>query len=117
MATQLRPESTRSEPNSLSFGPLVQAVVLGLLGLALAWASPPADGPALDPPPLLRIDPNTAPAAILTSLPRLGPTRISALLAAHHQRPFASADDLERRVKGIGPATISAMRPYLRFDP
>lgn len=94
---------------------LMQAVVLGGLGLILGLA--PADFERKEPAPILRVDPNTAPAGVLACLPRLGPTRVAALLAARRQQPFDSPGDLEHRVKGIGPATLAVLRPHLRFEP
>ena len=69
------------------------------------------------PPPVLKIDPNTAPVTLLTILPALGPARAAAIVEERAARPFESPEDLERRVKGIGPATLERIRPYLRFEP
>ena len=58
------------------------------------------------------VDPNRAPVEALQSLPGIGPT-LAARIVAH--RPFADADDL-RRVPGIGPATLDAIRDRLVFE-
>lgn len=66
--------------------------------------------------PPLRVDPNVAPREVLAALPMLGPARVAAIEAARKVTPFKSVDDLDRHVKGIGPATIDALKPFLRFD-
>jgi competence protein ComEA len=81
---------------------------------ALVLTAPPAHR-APRPIPTLRVDPNTAPAGVLLALPGLSRTRVAALMAARRAGPFRSADDLERRVRGIGPASIAVLRPNLRF--
>jgi competence protein ComEA len=63
-------------------------------------------------PVVLRIDPNTAPLPVLETLPRIGPAMAQRIAEA---RPFASLDDLDRRVRGIGPATRTALAPHLRL--
>jgi len=52
------------------------------------------------------VDVNRAPPQILEALPGIGPVRARAIAAA---RPFARVEDL-RRVPGIGPATLTALR-------
>lgn len=85
--------------------------------LPLAWRFA-AHGPA-DPPPLpwpdLVVDPNTVPGPVLEALPGLGPALAGRIVAARAERPFGSLADLDRRVKGIGPAKAAALRPFLRF--
>ncbi|MEO6811742.1 MAG: helix-hairpin-helix domain-containing protein [Isosphaeraceae bacterium] len=62
----------------------------------------------------LVVDPNTAPPEVLAALPRLGPTLVGRIEEARSIAPFASLDDLDDRVQGIGPATIPILRPHLR---
>jgi DNA uptake protein ComE-like DNA-binding protein len=91
---------------------------LGLIVIALAaWAAArsPGEQPAVDTPDL-RADPNTAPEGVLLALPNLGPARVRALRRASRSEPFRSIDDIDRRVKGIGPVISEGLRPYLRFD-
>ncbi len=83
--------------------------------IGLIAAIPRPGGPTI--PVVLQADPNTAPADVLLALPGLGPSRVSAIISARETAPFRSADDLDRRVKGIGPTTMSGLVPYLRFDP
>ena len=63
----------------------------------------------------LRVDPNLGPRAVLLALPGLGPARVAAIEAARSSSPFRSLGDLDRRVKGIGPATAASLEPHLRF--
>jgi len=70
-----------------------------------------------------RINPNVAPVASLARLPGIGLTRARAIEAFRrqfeheqgHAWAFRRAEDLAQ-VKGIGPATIEGLRPWLRFD-
>src|SRR5262245_31220088 len=83
-----------------------------LSALALSLAAGTTRGPA-DPPPALILDPNTAPAEALTALPGLGPVLSGRIVEERSRAPFRSLDDLDRRVRGIGPAKVAALRPYL----
>ena len=70
-----------------------------------------------------RITPNEAPAASLMRLPQVGAARARAIVAHRDRvgsqagrRPvFKTADDL-RQIKGIGPAIVEDVRPWLQFD-
>jgi competence ComEA-like helix-hairpin-helix protein len=69
-----------------------------------------------DPPPIKisgqRIDINRAEVAELVLLPEIGPSLAQAIVADRRARgPFTDLDDLTR-VRGIGPATIEAIRPH-----
>jgi competence protein ComEA len=91
---------------------LLSAVAVAA-GLGLRSVAIPAGGP--DPARVeLVVDPNTAPPEVLTALPRLGPTLVDRIVDARAVTPFTSLNDLDDRVQGIGPATISILRPYLR---
>ena len=85
-----------------------------ILALALGGTGRHVHGPP-PPPPRLVIDPNTAPPPVLQALPRIGPVLAARIVEAREERPFESLDDLDRRVRGIGPATVKALRPHLRF--
>jgi competence protein ComEA len=67
--------------------------------------------------PVLVIDPNTAPASVLEALPHVGPVLVKRLIEQRESRPFASAEDLRRRVRGLGPATLARLTPHLRIEP
>jgi competence protein ComEA len=71
---------------------------------------------SIPPPPRLVVDPNTAPPAVLAALPHLGPAMIKRIVAARERTPFQSLDDLNARVRGIGPATFGSLSPFLQLD-
>jgi len=89
--------------------PSAGAAVVVALGL---WAAalPGGVAPAMPCPEGLLcgrpVDVNRAPRQVLEALPGIGPVRARAIAAA---RPFARVEDL-RRVPGIGPATLAALR-------
>jgi DNA uptake protein ComE-like DNA-binding protein len=70
-----------------------------------------------------RINPNEAPVASLMRLPQVGAARARAIVAhrgrvgfqAGRRPAFKTADDL-RQIKGIGPAIVEDVRPWLQFD-
>src|SRR5580704_8458059 len=95
---------------------MTMAGALGALGLIAAGGTGTADRP-VDPAPRLLIDPNTAPPAVLTALPHLGPAMIGRIVAQRQMAPFRSLDDLDTRVRGIGPATAVLLRPYFHVEP
>jgi hypothetical protein len=65
--------------------------------------------------PELVVDPNTAPPGVLETLPHVGRTLVRQLVAAREVRPLSSLDDARSRVRGLGPATLAQIAPYLRF--
>jgi competence protein ComEA len=88
-------------------------LVATALGLSLAWASiDQAPGPL--PLPTLEVDANSAPPAVLGALPGIGPVLANRIVEA---RSFRTLDDLDRRVKGIGPVKVAGLKPFLRFGP
>jgi DNA uptake protein ComE-like DNA-binding protein len=97
---------------------VASAVVLAAVHLACCFTheSSPATSPLTPARLQLRLNPNTATAAELELLPRIGPTlgqKIVAYRAGVAEQPaFRRAEDLDR-VPRIGPATVEAMRPFL----
>jgi len=61
-----------------------------------------------------QVDINTASLAELDLLPNIGPARGQQIIAERQKAPFTSADDVARRIKGIGPKIAAGMKPYLR---
>jgi competence ComEA-like helix-hairpin-helix protein len=59
------------------------------------------------------IDINTASAAELDTLPGIGPVLAERIIAERQKRPFANVDEL-RRVSGLGPKRIDAIRPLVK---
>jgi len=99
---------------------LAIALALCVLFATLGWYAAGRSGPGL----VLEetINPNTASVASLLRLPRVGPLRAQAMVAyrqwAEQQRggpAFRDLHDLDD-VPGLGPDTVQAMAPYLRFD-
>ena len=62
-----------------------------------------------------RIDPNTATAAELELLPRVGPALAGRIVESREaDGAFGSLADLDR-VRGIGPRTLELVEPYVEF--
>ncbi len=77
-----------------------------LAGLALAAAVPAAEGQA-------KVNVNTASAAQLALLPRIGPSVASRILEYRDANgPFKSVEDL-LLVRGIGERTLELLKPYI----
>ena len=93
------------------------SVVAATAAAGLLFAGRDAKRPATPPPPALVVDLNTAPPEVLGALPRLGPVLVGRIVSAREEAPFRSLEDLDARVKGIGPATIAALRPHVRIGP
>jgi competence ComEA-like helix-hairpin-helix protein len=76
------------------------------------------DGVTLNEGPRhLVIDLNTATAADLEVLPRIGPALAQRIIEARDRAGgFSSLADLDA-VKGIGPRTLEALRPHVRVGP
>ena len=85
------------------------ARALAALVSCVGRAARPAVGSTRHPP--LSI-PNPPLPRVLEALPRIGPALAGRIVEAREQAPFVDVADFDRRVKGIGPATIAAIRPY-----
>jgi competence protein ComEA len=65
-----------------------------------------------------QVDINEADWPELAELPGIGQTLSHRIVACRRaDGPFIDHDDLRRRVRGIGPKTLEAIRPYLRPMP
>ncbi len=99
--------------------PLPGAAVLGAAAVLIALLMPPApaDPTGFTASAAVRIDVNTADAAHLTALPRIGPAIAARILADRGANgPFPVVDDLTR-VSGVGPKTLHRLRPFVRVGP
>jgi competence protein ComEA len=97
---------------------LLCVATLGAAGALLTLgrgAAPEAEG-LHRPAPALVVDINAAPAGLFSALPGIGPTLAARVVEARREHPFASLDDFDRRVKGIGPATMARLAPHLRIE-
>ena len=116
--SQPRPQPSWLEPIVLAWNRPAQRLLLALVAPVALWFAATAPG-AANPPrpwPNLKVDANTAPGAVLEALPGLGPALAGRIDEARTVRPFQSLGDLDRRVKGIGPARAAALSSFLRFD-
>jgi competence protein ComEA len=104
-----RPSATESRRSGLM-------LLAAVLTIAMTFSLASRAGVQQQVTPIrLRIDPNTAPQGALEALPRIGPALARRIIEAREDSPILDTDDLDRRIRGVGPATIDAMRPYLRF--
>jgi competence protein ComEA len=94
---------------------IVALLVAVCAGMLLAFSKPQVSTHGVAPAYNIEIDPNTAPAALLVTLPGVGPSRAQAIIAERERAPFASLIELERRVSGIGPATVAGFDPYVKI--
>jgi len=96
---------------------LATVVITAALGLGVSSAALPRTGASIVPAPDLKVDINTVPPHVLGTLPHVGQTLVRQLIAARDARPIDSLDDAGSRVRGLGPATLAQIAPYLRFEP
>lgn len=93
----------------------VFSITLGLL-LGIGLLAPDQQDEKLALPN--KVNPNTAPVAMLMQLPGMGPTKARALVAYRQQKGcvFRDLNDL-MAVPGLGPVTLKRLADYLVFDP
>lgn len=101
------PQVIRTWVAALALG----VVLAGALGVPPAHAAEPKAGAAPAP---ASVNVNTATLDELTALPGIGEKRAQAIIDTRKQKGgFKSVDELTE-VKGIGPANLEKLRPYLR---
>jgi endonuclease YncB( thermonuclease family) len=66
-------------------------------------------------PPVAGVDPNTASASMLETLPGIGPVLAGRIIEERDVGAFLTADDL-RKVKGISDGVLERISTHLRFD-
>ena len=115
-------ESTKAHRAATPAG-IAAAFLVGVaagLGVLGAWngAARAPTAAAIEPaiPASRRIDVNSATAAELQLLPRIGPALAQRIVEYRKQHgPFRALHDLER-VKGIGPRTIERLEPLITLS-
>jgi len=95
-------------------GAVILAVVVPSVASLFNGSS---SGGAFIAAPELVVDPNRAPERVLAALPHVGPTLVRELVLARNDRPFSSLEDAQDRVRGLGPATLARIAPYLGLAP
>lgn len=93
--------------------PINIAAVPAKNGNANPLPQAPPQGKKLAPGQTINI--NTASAAELQLLPRIGPTLSQRIIAEREVEPFVRVDDLQR-VHGIGAKTVENLRPLITVD-
>lgn len=84
---------------------LVLATLVMSIGMAACQQGPPAEGS-------LRVNINAATLTELETIPGIGETLAKLIVA---RRPYQSVEQL-LDVKGIGPASLEKLRPYVKVD-
>lgn len=111
------PSEADSSPQAMATPRQIRSGAAGVAVLAVAVLFAAASGTPVAPPRDLLggIDPATANAAELRLLPGIGP-RLAERIDAHREAagPPRRLEDL-LAVPGIGPATLRAIAPWLRF--
>jgi DNA uptake protein ComE-like DNA-binding protein len=95
------------------------AVIAAATAIALFILNPDSGksrGKEFAAAPNLVLDGNSAPPQVMQALPTFGPAMVRRWVAARTERPFSSLDDARRRVRGLGPASVPQIAPYLRFE-
>lgn len=96
------------------------AAVIALMVLAtagfgfsvLAPRVPPGMRPGMNSAAAVKIDLNTASAAELEALPRIGPSLARRIVEDRAAKgPFRTVEELDR-VKGVGKRTVELLRPF-----
>jgi hypothetical protein len=130
-----KPDEPAPEPNFAWTAPqrraLLAILTLLCLGLGIRYAcnptfvsDPQPERPARYGDLADRVDPNTADLNTLTAIPNLGEKRAEAIIEfrqirarQHPDEPvFRVVEDL-MAVRGIGPAMVDNLKPYLIFPP
>lgn len=130
---ELRNHTDGGHDSALRGGQSLAFLVALGVSLVLSWAFafrsvgcvPRTSGPTAQQDAFSgeRINPNEAPVPSLMRLPQIGLARARAIVTyrdqvrsqARQSLPFPTADDLQR-IKGIGPAIVAEIRPWLQCD-
>jgi hypothetical protein len=100
---------------------MIMALSLSAVGAAIVSFEVWRSGRTVVRQPLVsRINPNTADASLLMTLPNIGPARAAAIVEFRQQQKsgaivFRRVEDLQA-VKGIGPKISESLQPWLDFE-
>lgn len=101
-------------PRFDSDGPMADTLVAGSARRGWGRGKKSAKAPASQPSGPVDLD--TASEELIETLPRVGPALAKRIIANRDSLgPFRSIDGL-RRVKGIGPATVTLLQPLVTFS-
>ncbi len=95
---------------------LAAVAIAAAISLAAGRAGQPRAGQRTRVASDLVLDMNTASPQALAALPHVGPTLARRIAEARADGPFRSPEDLRARVRGIGPATLAQIAPYVRIE-
>ncbi|MDR3619847.1 MAG: helix-hairpin-helix domain-containing protein [Paludisphaera borealis] len=114
-----RPASGYAWPWTIDVRRLLAFATLlsGLAMLAVGRGARSESEGAVRHAPELVVDLNSAPVEVFSALPGIGPKLAAQIVEARRESPFVSLDDLDRRTRGIGPATVARLAPHLRIEP
>lgn len=120
MATESSQRMPLRDPRPRSLVAVTWLLALAASGCLFALVVQHRTAPLDARSAVLRIDPNRASAAELELLPHIGPKIAATIIEFREhsaQSPaFRKLDDLDA-IRGIGPATLEAIGPYLDFAP
>jgi len=91
---------------------LVLAALIAVGGSLMAFAAPEATTSKTVAAKIAPVHINTATLAQLETLPGIGP-KLAQEIIKH--RPYKNAQELQSKVKGIGPAHWKQIAPYVLF--
>ena len=93
------------------------ATLVALLAIPLTGLFQPIAVPRIQNRQSPRFNLNRDPPGALVALPGLGPVIVGDLIRAREESPFLDLRDVDRRVRGIGPARAREIAPFVEFAP
>ena len=110
---EIQRRQTPPLPPDALLPPVAASPAIDSVATDSAATRPPTPDPAPADAP---IDVNRASAVQLQTLPGIGPALASRIVAYRSRRPFRRVEDLQQ-VSGIGPKTLTALRPRVSVGP
>ncbi len=101
----------------LSGATMIAAVTLFVRSYSDTWTGDPVKSEAAAPPyaGMFTVDLNLSPIDSLELVPGIGPVLAGRIVGSRAAQRFDSVGDA-LRIRGIGPATLEMIRPYLKVD-